>query len=962
MRMYKIILKGVLIFMIVVVLVGQENRINIEEFLQNIRRWLEKTIKSQPRSNRRSRNKKEKEKVRKRLTNKLSTPRFLFPHSIKIYEKAHTLDKKGENRRDNTISEESAENISPQIINNVLKSNPHFNPFRIDRLKKLLKKVQESPGKLNNNAQSSSGEGRTSDIGPQLLKYQGNLVLWLDEIYSNIDWFWNTVYVFFILDYQRFEYLKNVLCKEEIKDSSVWTYHKSSVQECGDDRDDLPFRFKLIRLENAAYMTCYPLEPQKLKVYTRKLGEVLTCDENRYVSDSIYGVGLCTPLIYAKARLQGYMNQTKVNGARRISSFYNAQKSLCYNLAALNYFAYKSNLNQNYSSDYISSKISRFMLYVQFMAKIYKEKVIPALVDMCYVRRLCKDIGIGHKEEKKDEKKEEKRRPLQRPLSQEEIIIFIAWNLIKTEVITFIDSLSHFEDGINSINSECKEIKNKFKNIVKLWDIENKLFELQELKNKIVEIESDGEIGISYYKKLLKLAAEVKNKLFPWKEALIELWKAEVEKIESVKDFNCVVMSFNKFINAININGKNALELNLRNIIDKERLIKQIIKVLENELDNISTIDKLFEMKNSFSKVLREFSDSLNDSSYNFFNVLKKGAELTSSVKIKALMKIAALTSYESFVDARSDTIGSLVNWVYILDYQIYFFTEVFNSVKCIMNSVSGKEFVEFVGEKMGWFTGILSSFMDCFIIKRKEIEECDTRYRIIKPIIGEDITLENVGNLKEKLDSLTKYEKWSDVPAIKGCCEGICKNVGSGEMEFCRVANSSDFKKCCFPPLDCCKPNSTTFCLECSGNQTVANINCIDYYGSIAAPSNSKCLALGSKMGSVLTKPYWKNGALRIILCDMIEKYRNFCFDTLNTLRGITDDDNNYVVELKCECAGCDYLGINIDAICKEQVKIDYNDRTAIEKYLKGVELFEDARNVISRGFTSIGVCSFSR
>lgn len=518
-----------------------------------------------------------------------------------------------------------------------------------------------------------------------------------------------------------------------------------------------------------------------------------------------------------------------------------------------------------------------------------------------------------------------------------------------------------------------------------------------------------GDIDTSCYDELLRLAGEVKRNLFPKKEKLIELWGEEIEKIGAVKDLHCVINSFDNFISYIThpAESKNALELywnnlwsifkdklqkalhktinNLttfdeiesflssvttlvkngigKNILDKEKVISQIVKVLENELNNVSTVEQLFKVKNNFSDLSDKFVRNLNDGSYNLLNIVENSVKLTTNIKMKAFRKLVALLHGKLDLYTTAGTIETFFGWISVLDYRIYIITEIFNSVKCIVNSISLRKFLEFVLSSLV-FSDEAINFLECFIEGKKGIGKCNEKYGIIETILGMEVTIENLSGLKDKLDSLKGYMKFKDIPAIEACCEGKCKDVGQEVKDFCKVINLPDFKECCNSniPLHCCNANSTTFCLDCI--QSITEINCIWYMGGLAYFLNDKCREIGSKIIRVLNTRYTKDGATRTLLCDMIEKYGDFCQNPKSFIENKTDEanENRKVVELECECTKCEYIKGDITQVCNGKVNIDYKDRTVIEGYLEEVKLLEEARNAIRNGFPNIGVCPLSK
>lgn len=382
------------------------NKVDEEKFLQKIKDILQEQmikIKKQPTLRRRSKDKKEKEKVKKMIINKLSTPRFLQPKNmiIKVNHKGQKVTNAKSNiqGREDVLSDK-LKGIPAQTLNKVLKANPAINPFRMDQLKKFLGKILRESSRLGGTSQTPPPTG---EYNPQLLKYEEELKEWFKDVYSKVQTWWNMVYKLFVLDTLRFRYLEEVLCKDEIKIADISQH--SSALGCL----NLPKRFSVINLHNPTYMSCDSIDPYKLEVNSEKLGEVITCLESGSVSIAIKYDGKCTPSLYMRTTLIGDKNQDKINREGGIYPVYRPNKSLCYNLVGLNFFGYKNELynilspNINKTKEeiinYIFRKARNFVYYVQFIEKIFKEKVIPAVIDMCYEKCLCNDIGIKCKKD-----------------------------------------------------------------------------------------------------------------------------------------------------------------------------------------------------------------------------------------------------------------------------------------------------------------------------------------------------------------------------------------------------------------------------------------------------------------------------------------------------------------------------------------------------------------------------------
>jgi hypothetical protein len=366
---------SILFFFFISVFATQEKSSakDLNEFLENIKMILQKIfeVNKQKRMSPEEKLKRKREE-RKKIIEKLSNPyKRLSPHNkiIKIGKPKSTDDEKSSLN----TAESNNEHFSyiSQTILKLIQKSPPLNPLDyrkiLDSLRKLL---QTKDGKTP----SSHGSIFSNIVGNEQ-SYINELRQWYLELIKNVLNFWLFFKKVFVEDENRYGYLEKNLCKNEIKETTS--------QEV---------RYGIF---NSWFNTEAEISEISVALDYWEVGAPLGFTESNYYF------------------IQKYI---KKDGQQHIP--FNLNKSLCYNLTALNHLGLKifakeknslydvyrciTSSNHTQSSkecENISKKLEvlerHIKRYLTKMSIIAYNKLFPSIITMCIHKCVpCEGIGL----------------------------------------------------------------------------------------------------------------------------------------------------------------------------------------------------------------------------------------------------------------------------------------------------------------------------------------------------------------------------------------------------------------------------------------------------------------------------------------------------------------------------------------------------------------------------------------
>jgi hypothetical protein len=547
---------------------------------------------------------------------------------------------------------------------------------------------------------------------------------------------------------------------------------------------------------------------------------------------------------------------TSVNGTKyTLSSTTNVDchniplegNSLCQKLVYLDYYARCNNLQDNFISFIqllnkcikfrnkekcktitpikISKSVLKTVKYLNYANIIFKKYLLPLIVDMCYTKCLCSDLGFSCKAQTN----------LTENQQLEKTLMLLSYQTIKTIEKINDDYYKNLNNLISAIE-KAKAQQYGFKETTKCGEIEKKF-------NTILQ---------NFYNdwNTVKITVDEVNQ--------ISLDEKEFSNFAKVEDFAKMKEYYDKFIEGISRIKKaldkvralsDQLEQFITANIEKEICVSYLIGTLFERFDNPKgTLEKLMNL--SIVSIFQKLPETKQEKFriYNIYFILKNKHNFEPKLYFPPLEKaedtvkngvvlITRLFDPSSPFILDGIDLGQQNRWspylIPLFDYHLLFFNTAYKFAKC----GEGKNLLEYAekNEKR-------AALLDCFFTKhdfKMCLEEHYLNIKIeMKKVWDEFFSLTKIENLnaskvKEIMSKIKetigeKDKTYPEIfPLVKNACTNIC-------CKCCIGITQEDIDA--FTQL--CPGNSLPNC-PVAGQQCVL---CYDTTQKKIVPSNRQC------------------------------------------------------------------------------------------------------------------------
>jgi hypothetical protein len=754
-------LKIVLIFLLSCSVYLQDQQKDIENFLEYIRQILlrakelqEKQQKKQSEEER----KKRKKKIKKMILNKLANPFYYYlkrQHTIIKTEKPQVPQSGDGTNSKTSFSSSAKDGMVYKEIKSILKQNPQLFPFLSlpqNKLFKSMAAIKSTTEGEKGSVQNSSDE--EVYIKEDILK---NVERYYREVSAKAKSFWEMFNLYFVVNKGRFKYLRRKICPNEID---------------------------IARPGFNIFLSGYSFSP------------LARMEDSYYLSSYAYF---------------------------KCNSFPLLAHSLCTNLSYLNSFAICKNVDGNFSSlitilnqclkngkycikvsGLFRKAISTARKYFEYAQMIFKNQMLPAIVEMCGQECLCKDLGFKTCQTAGDDS-------LQSP---EMVVYMLSYNTIKQiekiddtryaaleKIVKSITQARKQEYALKEV-TKCGEVERGFNSIIQNfyneWEKEGlsqqdiDLLKAAEREFLVYFEDNDRKNVEESYGKFIEGIAKLKRAMNKLQILLSQLQQFLVNNKD--KDI-CLSYLVGEFFNRFNKVAQRGPEGD-----------RYSLKVLLN-IDNSSfysilpdTYMRRYKAYLLYFSLLRQwsptFSTELSLTPEKVGNSVADGVILLSKLWGFSI-KEEGVPLAEGEVKERPE----FPSWfITLLDYHIYFFNMRIKFAQC----VEGKSPVELLGGDK-----TKASFLEC-LFEKKDLKIClEENYlygrQETKKVWDEFFALTKLNALKaDRVEEILakvaetfgkKDILYSEIfQTVKSFCSNICcKGISEGDKRhFGRLCSTS--------------------------------------------------------------------------------------------------------------------------------------------------------------------------
>jgi hypothetical protein len=824
------------------------NKVDIESFLEKIKQILQK-MEEEAQKAKKKKDKRDKAKIRREILKKLTNPYYRLKRHIINVKKPSPKDSDLADKTSDTLK--SLEQISiktSEILNRILSQQPTLKPFQFPSLRKFL---QENKQKVEMGSSSDNvnkpDEKKEIEVDSDTFS---SLRSWYSGMLRNLLKFWSMFNIYFVSNETRFLYLVENVCLKEVDTRGggfkVFRDVKTAIgevfnifsEECKDFTSgcflDYSGDFEPVNPLFSPLATTleYKAPPsfERVEHYSYYLSKrtSYSCDKIPTTDES-----LCSALVdldfYALCKIRKY--DSKILGCLR-----NMDK--CKNIA------FTLNRSMRY-----------YKRYFTYMEKILKLKLFPLIVDVCYNKCLCKDLGITSCGSNYFNSSEEDIKLALYLLNYSTLKsvekIDEEWYEVFKEVYDKIRQMKRMELYQKEI-TKCGAIESDFNAIVR------KLYEEWErnVKADIIDIKEYERRFLLYIgEKNLPKVEENYNlyvtSLMNIKETIkgaINQMEKFVQKFGSSNNAVCVAYLVGGFLSSFDMPQKGFNGIWRLTGVDFKNLIERQNDLIRKDLQPFLLY---FNLTQSFRNIISEI-------------VILGGkySENTVATGINLLKTF--------FKSSQSN----LLDYLPYLDYHVYFYNTKYKFAKCVLDTKNLKEFLN--GDEK------LTDFVDCLFAK-KDFKGCvEQKYlaqlTIVKKVLDEfydivGIKSLGIGEIEEVLSLVSKFEKeqkkYVDIlSGVKNCC---------GNFDFCSAyvdIDLSRFETFCKDNLERCPvQGQCKFCYEESEGEI--KLKCDG--GACKEPTSADaqaCNAMVEKFSRLLEKL----GEMQPQLCKKAVEYLKEC------------------------------------------------------------------------------------
>ncbi len=371
-----------------------QQKTDVVEFLERIRQRMQEIRKLEElRKEKRKKSKERKLLIKKQLMGRLSNPLLLPKGSQKIEHKKHEgkeVKSKDQNINNQQVINDNKTTTSQESIptKESSKVKSSMIPFKLPSFSDFLKKAKS---RSSSESQAESEEQKNQNgLQPTnsdyLSQYMEALKEWYLEISQNLIDFWLFFRIFFLDNEKRFAHLKEI-CHNSIpeidpifssrkiqgKDILGWVwYWPKEIEKHSMLINNINVWAPLYTYDCSLTVSCYLLDKNVEN----------NCDLNNNLSTTLINKNtLCRNL----AEMARFGN-CKIGGL--FSSIFSCLQD---------YFQNKS-LPLGYPLStlkrYVNKVYNEGRKYFAYMKQVFAKQMIPQVVEMCYKKCLCEDLGI----------------------------------------------------------------------------------------------------------------------------------------------------------------------------------------------------------------------------------------------------------------------------------------------------------------------------------------------------------------------------------------------------------------------------------------------------------------------------------------------------------------------------------------------------------------------------------------